>query len=133
MMISQHPQSSTKPRRIRAAFIALGLDGQDGDHHVTRSDQGMIVGGSAETHAEIRETMLRMEEELDRRGQNLGDLDPDELAELAWRIDSPELHGIALQLEAGITREGRRFEEMSAEELTALVMPEHYDFDDEEL
>jgi len=133
MMISHHPQSSTKPRRIRAAFIALGLDGRDDDHHVTRSDQGMIVGGSAETHAEIRETMLRMEEELDRRGQNLGDLDPDELAELAWRIDSPELHGIALQLEAGITRQGRRFEEMSAEELTALVMPEHCDFDDEEL
>jgi hypothetical protein len=132
MMISQHLQSSTKPRRIRAAFIAIGLDGRDDDHHVTRSDQGLIVGGSAETHAEIQETMLRMEEELERRGQNLGDLDPEELAELAWRIDSPELHGIALQLEAGISRQGLRFEEMTAEQLTALVVPAHFDIDDED-
>ena len=92
----------------------------------------MIVGGSAETHAEIRETMLRMEVELDRRGQDLGDLDPEELAELAWRIDSPELHGIALQLEAGLSRQGRRFEDLSAEELTALAVPAHFDIDDED-
>ena len=133
MMISRHLQSSTNPRRIRAAFIGLGLDGRDDDHHVTRSEQGMIVGGSAETHAEMRETMLRMEEELDRRGQSLGDLDPEELAELAWRIDSPELHGIALQLEAGITRQGRRFEEMSPEELTSLIVSDQFDLDDEEI
>lgn len=92
----------------------------------------MIVGGSAETHAEIQETMLRLEEELDRCGQSLGDLDPDELAELAWRIDSPELHGIALQLEAGISRQGIRFEELTAEQLTALAAPFAFDFDDEE-
>lgn len=132
MMISQHLPSSTRPRRIRAAFIAFGLDGRDDDHHVTRSAQGMIVGGSAETHAEIQETMLRLEEELDRCGQSLGDLDPDELAELAWRIDSPELHGIALQLEAGISRQGIRFEELTAEQLTALAAPFAFDFDDEE-
>lgn len=131
MTISQHAQSSTRPRRIRAAFIAFGLDGREDDHHVTRGDQCLIVGGSAETHAEMRETMLRMEEELDRRGQNLGDLDPNELADLAWRIDSPELHGLALQLEAGILRQGLRFEEMTAEQLTSLTVFPQFDIDDE--
>jgi hypothetical protein len=68
-----------------------------------------------------------MELELDRQGQRLGDLDPLELAELAWRIDSPELHDIALRLEAGLEQQGREFEELSAEELTALLAPEGID------
>ena len=68
----------------------------------------MIFGGSAETHAELRETALRMEQELDRRGQGLGDLDPGELAELATVIDSPELHEIALRLKAGLEQKDGR-------------------------
>lgn len=83
----------------------------------------MIFGGSAETHAELRETALRMERELERLGQGLGDLGPSELAELAAIIDSPELHEIALRLKAGLERDGRAFEELTAEELTALSAP----------
>jgi len=114
-------QSLPGPRRIRAAFIGLGLDSLDDQNRLTRSDQSLVVGGSAETHAELRETLLRMELELDRQGQRLGDLDPLELAELAWRIDSPELHEMALRLEAGLNHQGRLFADLSAEELTALV------------
>jgi hypothetical protein len=122
MIMSQH--SFVRPRRIRAALIGFGLDTQDDQRRLTRSDQSLVLGGSAETHDELRETVLRMELELDRQGQRLGDLDPIELAELAWRIDSPELHEIALRLEAGLEREGRSFEELSAAELTALLSAE---------
>ncbi len=83
----------------------------------------MILGGSAETHAELRETAARIEKELERLGQGLGDLDPSELAELAMIIDSPELHEIALRLKAGLERDGRAFEELTAEELMALSAP----------
>ena len=121
MITSQ--QSFARPRRIRAALIGLGLDSRDDHHRLTRSDQSLVLGGSAETHDELRETVLRMELELDRQGQRLGDLDPMELAELAWRIDSPELHEIALRLEAGLEEQGRAFEELSAEELTAILAP----------
>jgi hypothetical protein len=121
-MIMSH-QSFVRPRRIRAAFIGLGLDSHDDHRRLTRSDQSLVLGGSAETHDELRETVLRMELELDRQGQRLGDLDPLELAELAWRIDSPELHEIALRLDAELERQGRVFEELSAEELTALLAP----------
>ena len=113
--------SSAPPRRIRAALIFLGRDSYDHHQRLTRSEQSLVLGGSAETHDELRETVLRMELELDRQGQRLGDLDPLELAELAWRIDSPELHDIALRLEAGLEQQGREFEDLSAEELTALL------------
>jgi hypothetical protein len=125
-MIMTH-QSSPRPRRLKAAFIGFGLDNQDGQSRLTRSDQCMVLGGSAETHDELRETVLRMELELDRQGQVLGDLSPIELAELAWRIDSPELHEIALRLEAGLESQGREFEELSAEELTAILAIEDID------
>ncbi len=120
-------QTTARPRRIRAALIGLGLDSFDDQKRLTRSDQSLVFGGSAETHAQLRETVLRMELELDRQGQQLGDLDPLELAELAWRIDLPELHAIALRLEDQLARQGRTFQELSAEELTALLAPEGVD------
>src|SRR5206468_3522509 len=116
-------QSSPRPRRLRAALIGLGLDNADDQNRLTRGDQSLIFGGSAETHAEMRETALRMEQELTRRGRRLGDLDPAELAELAATIDSPELRAIALRLQAGLEQQGRSFDEMTAEELMAMSVP----------
>jgi len=121
-MILMH-QSSPLPRRLRAALIGFGLDNGDDQQRLTRSDQTLIFGGSAETHAELRETALKMEQELDRQGRRLGDLDPAELAELATMIDSPELHEIALRLMEGLEQQGRAFEDLTAEELTALSAP----------
>jgi hypothetical protein len=62
--------------------------------------------------------VLRLESELDRRGCRLAEVNPTELAEIAWRIDSPELHEIALRLKESLDRQGRAFEDLSAEELT---------------
>lgn len=115
--------SGRGPRRLRAAIIGLGLDGQDSPRRVSTGEQCLLVGGSAETHAEMLETMLRLESELDRLGRRLADLDPSDLADVAWRIDSPELHQIALRLKEELDRQGRRFEELSADELTDLSAP----------
>jgi hypothetical protein len=125
--MSMIEQSLVPSRRIRATLIGLGLDASDDQCRLTRSDQSMVLGGSAKTHSELQETVLRMELELDRQGQRLGDLNPLELAELAWRIDSPELHEIALRLEASLEQQGRTFEDLSAEELTALLAPQGVD------
>ena len=106
------------PRRLRAAIIGFGLDGSDDHQRLSTGDQCILVGGSEETHAEMLETMLRLESELERIGRGLGEVTPSQLAEIAWRIDSPELHEIALQLGEGLERSGRTFQESTAEELT---------------
>ena len=41
----------------------------------------------------------------------------------AWRIDSPELHEIAVRMKTGIESQGRDFHDLSAEELTDLSSP----------
>src|SRR3954447_26154200 len=111
------------PRRLRAAIIGFGLDGDDNPHRISTGEQCLLLGGSAETHAEMLETMLRLESELDRRGHGLGEGHPVELAENARRIGSPELHQIALRLKAELDRQGRTFEESTAEELTEMTTP----------
>ncbi len=108
------------PRRLRAAIVGLGMQSDDGQHRIITGEQYLLVGGSAESHAEMVETVLRLESELDRLGRGLGEMTPDQLAEIAWRIDSPELHQIAVRLDDGLRRTGRTFEESTAEELTAL-------------
>ena len=113
-------QPDGRPRRLRAAIIGFGLDGDDNPYRLSTGDQCLLVGGSAETHAEMLETMLMLESELDRRGRRLDEVNPVELAEIAWRIDSPELHEIALRLKEGMDRQDRPFEEMTAEELTNM-------------
>lgn len=108
------------PRRIKAAIIGIGLDGHDRVKRLTTSDSCVLLGGSADSHAEMLETVLRLESELERIGQPLEEVSPVELAEIAWRIDSPELHRFALRLHDGLQRRGRSFRESSAEELTEL-------------
>lgn len=110
-------------RRLRAAIIGFGFDAQDSQQRLSTGDTCLLLGGSAETHAAMLETMLRLETELDRRGQSLAEVTPTELAEIAWRIDSPELHEIAVRLKTGLERQGRAFHEMTAEELTDLSAP----------
>jgi hypothetical protein len=110
-------------RRLRAAIIGFGFDGHDSQNRLSTGDHCLLVGGSAETHAEMLETVLRLESELDRRGQRLDEVTPDELAEIAWRIDSPELHEIAVRLTTGLERQGRAFHDLTAEELTDLSAP----------
>ena len=111
-------QPEAGPRRLRAAIIGFGLDGSDDQQRLSTGDECILVGGSADTHAEMLETMLRLETELERLGRGLADLDPEQLAEIAWRIDSPELHQIALRMGEGLERHGRTFDESTAEELT---------------
>ena len=68
------------------------------------------------------ETVLRLEAELERRGQDLGEVTPAELAEIAWRIDSPDLHRLALRLHHELRRRGRTFHDSTPEELTELSL-----------
>lgn len=111
------------PRRLRAAIIGFGLDSEDSEQRLSTGETCLLVGGSAETHAEMLETILRLESELDRLGQDLADVTPNELADIAWRIDSPELHEIAVRLKTGLQSQGRAFHELTAEELTNLSSP----------
>lgn len=120
--MTTHPAWGRPRRRLRAVLVGVGLDDHEAPHRVINGPQCLVLGGSPEAHADMLETMLRLETELERRGRTLGEVPPHELAEIAWRIDSPELHQVALQMAAGLRDRGRSFYEASAEELNELAL-----------
>lgn len=119
--MTDHPSHGSTPRRIKAAFIGLGLDGSGHPVRIITGKDTLVFGGSEETHGELLETAQRLQCELERLGRPLGEVSPDTLAEIAWRIDSPELHAIAVRLETGLDELGWRFDETDADELTELA------------
>jgi hypothetical protein len=73
---------ATKRPRRQAALLGLGLDNDDGHKRITTGKDFAIVGGSAETHEKMTETVVKTFEELKRRRKPLVSVEPKELAEI---------------------------------------------------
>ncbi len=71
-----------KPSPPKASLVGLGLDNTDGHKRLTTGEQFAIVGGSAETHDRMTETVVKTFEELKTRGKPLHQVEPQELAEI---------------------------------------------------
>ncbi len=74
--------SKKKAKRRPAALLGLGLDNDDGHKRITTGEQFAIVGGSAETHERMTETVVKTFEELKHRGKHLSEVRPVELADI---------------------------------------------------
>jgi len=58
------------------------MDNDDGHQRITTGEQFAILGGSAETHERMTETVVKTFEELKQRGKTLEKVEPKELAEI---------------------------------------------------
>jgi hypothetical protein len=74
--------SKKKEKPAQAALLGLGLDNDDGHKRLTTGEQFAIVGGSAETHERMTETVVKTFEALKQRGKHLSEVRPRELAEI---------------------------------------------------
>ena len=63
-------------------ILGVGLDNKDGHKRLTRAEQFSVVGGSAETHERMTETLVKTCENLERKGKTLQNADVREVAEL---------------------------------------------------
>jgi hypothetical protein len=69
----------------RAGLLGVGLDNDDGHKRITTGEQFAIVGGSAETHERMTETVVKTFEELKHRRKHLHEVEPRELAEIVHK------------------------------------------------
>jgi hypothetical protein len=63
-----------KPKKTgptAAGVVGLGLDAADGHRRITRTEEMVLIGGSAETHERMQETAIRFAEELEKTGRPL--------------------------------------------------------------
>jgi hypothetical protein len=65
-----------------AGLLGLAFDGTDGHKRITRGNNFLLAGGSEQTHGLMRETIIKVNEELDARGQSLTDVSVDQLRDL---------------------------------------------------
>lgn len=68
--------------RRAAALLGLAFDADDGHKRITRGSNFLLAGGSEETHGMMRETIIKVNEQLDARGLNLTDVSADELRDM---------------------------------------------------
>jgi hypothetical protein len=73
---------SKKQKTKVAGLLGLGLDGKDGHKRITRGEKFAILGGSTETHDRMTEGVVKTLEKLSRKGKELEDAEPDEVADL---------------------------------------------------
>ncbi len=70
------------PKKTQDKLIGIGLDGNDGHKRITKADRFAIIGGSADTHERMTETVIKTFETLDRRGKDLQKVEQKELSEI---------------------------------------------------
>jgi hypothetical protein len=68
-------------RRV-AGLLGLAFDATDGHKRITRGKHFLLAGGSEETHGIMRDTIVKVTENLDKRGLNLSEVTVDELRAL---------------------------------------------------
>lgn len=69
--------------RRKAKLLGVGLDNDDEDVRVTRGKNFELHGGSQETHESMQEKCIKLNEKLDAKGKELGDLERGEFLDLA--------------------------------------------------
>ncbi len=79
------PKGKAPARRPQAGLLGLGLDNDDGHKRITQGEKFAVVGGSAETHERMTETVVKTFEQLKQRGKHLETVSREELSEIIHR------------------------------------------------
>ena len=73
-----------KPRR-KAVMLGVGLD-SDGHKRLTTGPNFILAGGSQETHEDMTEKAIKINEKLAAKGKQLADVTHEEFDEIAHAV-----------------------------------------------
>lgn len=74
-----------KPKPPKALMVGVGLD-SDGHKRVTTGKNFMLAGGSKETHDEMTEKAIKINEKLAKRGKELHQVSREEFDDIAHEV-----------------------------------------------
>ena len=79
--------SMAKPskQKQKALMLGVGLD-SDGHKRVTTGPNFALVGGSKDTHEQMTEKAIRINEKLERKGKTLENVSRDEFDDIAHEV-----------------------------------------------
>ena len=67
-------------------MLGVGLDNDDGHVRMTTGKNFALVGGSEDTHSQMQETAVKINEQLDNRGKRLEDVSVNELRDICHEV-----------------------------------------------
>lgn len=73
-----------KPRR-KAVMVGVGLD-SDGKKRITTGPNFALVGGTQDTHAEMTEKVIKINEKLKAKGKQLETVSHEEFDDIAHEV-----------------------------------------------
>ena len=76
---------SSKKKKDRAMLLGVGLD-DDGHKRVTKGDNFALIGGSKETHEQMTEKAVKINEKLRERGKALEQVSREEFDDIAHEV-----------------------------------------------
>jgi hypothetical protein len=74
-----------KKQQVKAVMLGVGLD-SDGHRRVTTGDNFALVGGSKDTHEQMTEKAIKINEKLKARGKQLGEVSHEEFDDIAHEV-----------------------------------------------
>lgn len=74
-----------KNSKAKAMMLGVGLD-TDGHKRVTKGDNFTLVGGSKDTHEEMTEKAIKINEKLKTRGKTLESVSREEFDDIAHAV-----------------------------------------------
>jgi hypothetical protein len=77
--------SKRTDQKKRALLLGVGLD-SDGHKRVTTGPNFALVGGSQDTHAEMTEKAVKINEKLAARGKQLEEVSREEFDDIAHEV-----------------------------------------------
>ena len=72
-------------KKRKAIMLGVGLD-SDGHKRLTRGDNFALVGGSEETHDQMTEKAIKINEKLKERGKHLEEVSHEEFSDIAEAV-----------------------------------------------
>ena len=78
--------SRSNNKNPSAGLLGLAFDASDGQKRITRGPNFLLAGGSQDTHGQMQETAIKINEHLDRNGKNLAEVSPKELQDIVADI-----------------------------------------------
>ena len=75
-------RKTKKKEATVVGLLGLGLDNRDGHRRVTRGEEFLLVGGSAETHERMQDVAIHLTESLATKGKRLQDASAEEVVDL---------------------------------------------------
>ena len=74
-----------KKPKAKAVMLGVGLD-SDGHKRITTGTNFALVGGSKETHEEMTEKVIKINEKLTKKGKQLEEVSHEEFEDMANEV-----------------------------------------------